>query len=434
MIDKRHIEKHLEPLFDKEQYHCLKEFWKAIESKSYDRLFGLLAEDCIFEFQWLEPKKLEWKEAIINFFKTKNQPEYAFYQTIMINWKDLETVTVGWELVENNITFEKWEMALLIDQYFDMKKWDNIIVVFIRVNKEWKIKKVYYSIPQLYKYTYVNLWNNFIHAPKYEEDNILDQQELCSYLVNVWIEALKEWWYSNIRVIPWLDKYANFLWEKDWKLSFYLHRCVNKNEDKWIENERTIIDKHLRKFWYRFAKDYGAEFYILLCYLSSRNQINKDKWIIRRWDDILPEPIWLEPGDFDLEIDLEKIENFIQSFENIWPDGLRVMNEEKWYFWLNRRILLDNMRFYSHWIEETEEKCSCWSKLYQCKYAFEWTSWFWILQFWDDIIYRRINSWIVAVCPNCKRQVYLVPDSGNRRAWEKIEIKKSILLELALWK
>lgn len=431
---KKLVEERMQPIFDKEQYHCLKEFWKAIESKFYDRLFDLLAEDCAFEFQRLEPKKLEWKDAIVKFFKTKSQPEYAFYQTIMIDWKNLETVTVCWELVKNNIKFKKGEMALLIDQYFDMRNWDNVIVVFVRVNDEWKIKKVYYSIPALYKYTLVNLANNSSMVPKYPEDNILDQQELCSYVRNIWLRVLEEWGCSNIKYFPWLDKYVNFVWEKDWKLRFYMHRCVNKNEDKWIENERTIIDKHLRKFWYRFARDYNADFYILLFYLYSSDPINKEKWIICRWDDIMPEPIWLEPGDFDLEMDLDKIEDFIRSFEDIGADRLRDMDEEKWYFWLYWRILLENMRNYKHWIEEIDDVCDCWTNLIQCKYAFEWTAWFWILQYGDDIVYRRINSWKVAICPKCKRQVYIIPDSNNRRAWEKIIPSKGAFIDLAMWK
>ena len=238
-------------------YHYLRVFWNAYESWDFSKFFDLLDDNCklwgnlVDEINWkriklddviwkhIEWKDIEWKNKIIDYFKQYEKPDFCYCEIVMLEFdlhaKWMEAKTSEWKNVRVKVFHDDKKLCLIIMSLFweSFEVHDDILVEF-DINEKWLISRINISLKGLYNFrpfilpwdfSHKELWSDWY--PKYEEDNIYSEQELC----NIWVwcscEMLKKKWYKVTYAQPMLSRTPNIM-PKRLKKCYCVVRGVHK--------------------------------------------------------------------------------------------------------------------------------------------------------------------------------------------------------------
>lgn len=311
--------------YDKLKYHYLRVIWEAHKSWNYEQFYDFLDDDCKLSIQWIKDD-VQWKENVINYYDTKEKPEYAFYEIVQLEWimKEggvrVDKLCVWNEVKENaivKIMYEEWDLCILLNQYFawDSKIYD--VLIHIKLNDKKLVTNITITETQFYDIREFILplyfWDEELGDdwhPLYEEDNILNDQELCNAACMVSQDAFKDWWYEVTFIQPMLSQSPNIVAEKDWKEAFFTVRWFHSKDlaKPWFNKdwllprevyEKNLPDRRLIKYDVNLAKKEKADYNILLCYFTSQDPKHKKEWLVYRWDVFVPDISCLEQWDFE---------------------------------------------------------------------------------------------------------------------------------------
>lgn len=306
--------------YDKDLYHCIRVLWEAHKTWDFSAFFNILADDCKLSSAWLSDD-IQWKEAIINYYNEKDRWDYVFYEVVRLEWNITPNPVhiknaKDWKDARLRVMYDDGKLCLLLN----ILSWTNTTpreyLIRLDLNDSGLIKEISVLIPDLYCFREFILPRNFSNEdfwtdryPKYEEDNIFNEQELCN-LANMWARAMfRDTWRELKYMQPRLDKAPNIVVNNQWEDYFVVVRWFHEKDIKnWKFNENwqliscdytaNLPDLRLRHLWKQMAEEKWLKYSILLCYFRNIDQ-NWD-WLIRRWDKWDYDIFWLNDElDFD---------------------------------------------------------------------------------------------------------------------------------------
>ena len=278
--------------YDKEEYHLLRILWEAHATCDYKKFYDYLANDCVFETDW-DWKVYNWKQEIIDFYDNKVKPTYAFY-----------------EIVKKQISL--WTV---VNQLFEWDEKLYEILFCIELNKSNKIKRIIAKNAKE-----MDDYKSFLlpfssqqkeHYPLYEEDNLLNEQELTYFAMRYWVDMLESFWYEIMNFNHMLTLAPNLVAKKDWVITFFTVRWRHLKVLPWFWTKDPEIlfkenadDENIPPYVYRkyvadLAREEWAEYNIIQCHFWSKEWKHKEEWVLYRWEDPACHCILFETGDFD---------------------------------------------------------------------------------------------------------------------------------------
>ena len=312
--------------YNKDLYHYCRVLWECHLAWDFSYFNKLLSKDCTLDTQRQSFKKKEGKDEIIKFFKEKETPAHVAYQVVRLEWNmkrfpvkvklaNDNQINRAWDVIWLNIMHEEGKICLLVNQmFFDDDEFYEYLFI-MDLNNEWLIEKIYIWTPAFYDFHEFLLPRDFHHKeywteryPKYDEDNIFNDQELC----NLWNMStalmLKDYWYKVAYMQPRLDKFPNIIAEKDWiKLyftvrGFHSKDLAGKRWANWLFPHKiyseNLMYNGLIKMSKKMAEKNWAEYHYSIVYFTSNTPELREKWIITRWDDYEYDVFRLKPWDF----------------------------------------------------------------------------------------------------------------------------------------
>ena len=308
--------------YDKDLYHYCRVLWECHLLWNFSNFYKLLDEDCTLDAQRQTFQKKEGKDEIIKFFDGKETPSHV----VMLEWNMKKSpvkvkvandtkVSKSWDVIWLKIMYEDGKICLLLNQMFSDEDKFYEYLFMMDLNKKWLIEKIYIWMPAFYDFhefllprdfNRKELWKDWY--PKYEEDNIFNDQELCNLWNMATVLMLEDYWFKVTYMQPRLDKFPNVIAEKDGRKLYFTVRGFHSKDLAWQRGEdwlfwREIYSKNLMYSWLiekskEMAERNWAEYHYSIVYFTSNDPELRKKWIITRGDNYEYDVCRLEPWDF----------------------------------------------------------------------------------------------------------------------------------------
>ena len=294
----------------KREYYCTRVLWEFYKTWDFDSLEEIIDENCRIRTRAIDRI---WKLEVINYYLWVSRMfEYVFYQTVELVW------TMKWVQLDDwiywlpkynwwKLTYEEWKICLLFTKFY--RNWNIETSILIpKINKKWLVTEIFIDDEEFYNYENFKRWDNrtkkrWEWIPKYDVSDTLEEWELHYNGIIPVVNFLKEYWYKTINIVPRLDAIPNIIAiNNEWHKIYVLVRWIDSVHDEDLIYEKNFIHKRLRNYWYNFAKNAWADFYIWLRYYKSSDKEREKQWLLLYGDTIKwYRTVLLEPWDFEVE-------------------------------------------------------------------------------------------------------------------------------------
>ena len=366
------------------EYHCIRSLARCYEKWDFNDFYHLISDDCNKESIWSNHVANNKKE-LIEYFQWRE--EFLLNYDVLIKTqivsisslkKDIPYID---KLDEFNI--HKWKLCLLVTQILWYKIED--VFVIMNFNEDWKINKILLADSNYFNYKvfWPDCSLNFKEGTiEYSEDDIMTEQELCSFWMMVLDPLLKKEWYQILTAQTRIDVFPNFVVEKDWEISFIVVSASSAPNDP-------ILDDRIWEIVLDIADHYDEN---IKCYFAPISfwSADKDRFeegVCLRWDQYYSKYIDLVPIKHAEKRKLNKkeVENLL---EELWGKDEDKLTENKKCFRVEWYDIIDWIRKHPDKVYDAWKRCDlCYSKIIWSYYDHDSKVW-------------KLKGWIES-CPNC---------------------------------